>query len=669
MHADNSPELPAKDPDSAFFSPLFLGSAGENEAVLERLLTSFLRDHVHWRRNFHPEDPPSIHVAEQLRPAFAEAVGATEQALRVLSARLKRSLPLFSPRYVGHMTSDLLLPGLLAELITTLYNPNNVSAEAAPVTLDLEIEVGQQLASMLGFATDEASVPAAYGHLTSGGTLANVEGLWLHRALRFFAPSVARAFAGTELAVELGLPDDAADVDAWQWINRDADSTFALQDRLEHVLAERGDAARWRERLRTERVEHLGIGAWLSRQDLPAPVVIAPRTAHYSWPKAMQLLGLGDAQLWYADLDSQMRVDPMSVSALLDRAFAQRIPVLSVVAVLGTTEFGTIDPLHEMIRLRAHCAARGQSFLIHVDAAWGGYLSTLLRRSDGGWVPRAELRQRFRHFPSEPVYRAFRALPEADTVTVDPHKLGYLPFGTGAFVARDRRMTRLVGQRPPYLFDEANPALRRDRLGELGDYIIEGSKPGAAAAAAWINHRVLPLDSRGFGRLCANTLDASEALYDGIAACAERLAPRCRLLLPVEPDTNLVCLVVNPGDNRSPALMNRLMRSLFGRFANDAKSPVQLREFIGSHTSLLRRNLTPAAAQLVAERCGIDASLFVAEASARNDSGGTADHLFLLRHTLMNPWLTRDLEGGRFIDRYLDYLEASILATLEGFVT
>src|SRR5690606_21665312 len=291
-------QLPARDPDSAFFSPLFLGSAGENEAAFERLLTGFLRDHMHWPRNFHPEDPPSIRVAEQLRPEFAESIGATEQALRVLSARLKRSLPLFSPRYVGHMTSDLLLPGLLAELITTLYNPNNVSAEAAPVTLDLEIEVGQQLAGMLGFSTDAAAAPAAYGHLTSGGTLANVEGLWLHRALRFYAPSVARAFAGSELAAALGLPDDADAVDDWAWINRDAEATFALQAALEDCLSGRGDAARWRQRLAAERVEHLGMGEWLARRQLPAPVVIAPRTAHYSWPKAMQLLGLGDAQLW-----------------------------------------------------------------------------------------------------------------------------------------------------------------------------------------------------------------------------------------------------------------------------------------------------------------------------------------------------------------------------------
>ena len=40
--------------------PLFLGPYGENDALLEKLVVEFLRDHVYWRRNFHPEDPPAI---------------------------------------------------------------------------------------------------------------------------------------------------------------------------------------------------------------------------------------------------------------------------------------------------------------------------------------------------------------------------------------------------------------------------------------------------------------------------------------------------------------------------------------------------------------------------------------------------------------------------------
>jgi hypothetical protein len=43
-----------------------------------------------------------------------------------------------------------------------------------------------------------------------------------------------------------------------------------------------------------------------------------------------------------------------------------------------------------------------------------------------------------------------------------------------------------------------------------------------------------------------------------------------------------------------------------------------------------------------------------------------ADHLFLLQHTLMNPWLSDDSEGGSFVDRYCEFLERAIALTLEG---
>jgi len=112
----------------AYLAPLFLGSAGENSGAFERALLGLVREHMRWRRGFHPHDPPSITSEDQSEPSFSAAMQRMERGLRDLSARLQRSAPMFSPRYVGHMASDLLLPGLLAHLATTLYNPHNVSA-------------------------------------------------------------------------------------------------------------------------------------------------------------------------------------------------------------------------------------------------------------------------------------------------------------------------------------------------------------------------------------------------------------------------------------------------------------------------------------------------------------------------------------------------------------
>ncbi|MGE3730787.1 MAG: pyridoxal-dependent decarboxylase, partial [Lysobacterales bacterium] len=111
--------------------PCFLGPYGENNDLLERLLVEFLRDHVYWRRNLHPEDPPAIPTHAAQSPGYREFEHRLRRELHSLSAALKRSVPFHSPRYLGHMVSDLLLPGLAAQMLTLPYNPNNVSAEAA----------------------------------------------------------------------------------------------------------------------------------------------------------------------------------------------------------------------------------------------------------------------------------------------------------------------------------------------------------------------------------------------------------------------------------------------------------------------------------------------------------------------------------------------------------
>jgi hypothetical protein len=151
-------------------------------------------------------------------------------------------------------------------------------------------------------------------------------------------------------------------------------------------------------------------------------------------------------------------------------------------------------------------------------------------------------------------------------------------------------------------------------------------------------------------------------LYDRLRALAARLRGTCTMALPVEPDTNLVCIAVNPAGNRSLARMNRFGRALFGRFALDP-ARTQASEFIGSHTSLLRRNLSDAAARRIARTLGFDAASFVVDVA---DAARDADHVFLLRHTLMNPWLADAGEGRDFLGRYCAYLERAIAETLAG---
>ena len=71
----------------------FLGPYGENDALLEKMMVEFLRDHVYWRRNFHPEDPPAIPTGAAQQPGYQAFEARMRRELHALSAALKKSVP------------------------------------------------------------------------------------------------------------------------------------------------------------------------------------------------------------------------------------------------------------------------------------------------------------------------------------------------------------------------------------------------------------------------------------------------------------------------------------------------------------------------------------------------------------------------------------------------
>lgn len=612
-------------------SPHFLGAYAENDDFFEKTLVEFVRDHVFWRRNFHPDDAPPIATREQYDPRFLDGLARTKRELHQLTAKLKHSVPFFHPRYLGHMVSDLLMPGLIAQLVTTLYNPNNVVEEAAPVTVALEHEVGNQLCRMVGYAVDPAVTPCGLGHLTSGGTLANDEALWLARAVKLY-PLAAR-----DACEALGIWPDLSlrEADDWSLLNWKPERTVAL---FELVASMPALAAA----VQARRVEAVGLAGFAAAHPLVARlVVLAPGTAHYSWQKAMKLLGLGTAQL--LELPTRgARIDVEAFDTTLRQCASSHQPVLAVVGVYGTTEFGTFDPIHEL----AERQGSPLRFWLHVDAAWGGYVPSLFRDGEGELRPRDAVKQGFHHFPSERVYRTTAALPEADSITVDPHKLGFVPFGAGALLARDRRVFDLVTQDASYVFVSGGGE-GEERYRKVGRFSLEGSRPGAPAAACYVNHRVLPLDAEHFGEVIARSVRACETLYDRLPALRTELAPVAHLAVPFEPDCNLVCLAVNPRGNRSLAAANAFGRSLYEAMAVRADTPVQLRRFFGSCTTLELKHLGPGERSALAEQLQVDL--------AKPD----ADGVFLLRHTLMNPWLLMSPTGegeATYLEAYATYL-------------
>jgi glutamate/tyrosine decarboxylase-like PLP-dependent enzyme len=496
----------------------FLGPKGENDDVLRELILSVLDDHVDYRRSFHKEDPERITARIKESHEYKNARARLKEHSTELLRCLRGSVPFFSMRYQGHMLWDQVLPATVGYFAAMLYNQNNVAAEASPVTTRMEIEVGDELCRMLGYRAHDDVVP--WGHITADGTIANIESLWATRNAKFFALAVRDALRGeAALARARGLKvrlldcseKELAQLDAWTCLNLPIDDSVSLP----YVIAKRFEieVKITQRALRGYTLQNVGLAAVNERLrgEQPAvrlPIAIAPATRHYSWPKAATLLGLGDLSMRVVPVDLDARMELDALQRVLDDALRERTPVIAVVAVIGSTEESAVDPLRAIFKLRRDFRARGLDFAVHCDAAWGGYFNAILRSAGGVDLTETDMAHAAaQELPMSPyVIEQYQALREADSITVDPHKAGYVPYPAGALCYRNSRMRDLISLSAPVVYHSALEPT-------VGIYGVEGSKPGAAAAAVYLAHKVIPANRDGYGRILRECLWVSKRTY------------------------------------------------------------------------------------------------------------------------------------------------------------
>ena len=629
---------------------VFLGPKGENADVFERLLLEAVRDHVFWRRNFHPEDGFLIQERDKHTPAYEQSISTLSQELLGLLGELKAGVPFFSPRYIGHMSSDLTMASLIGYIATLLYNPNNVAAEASPVTTRMELEVAEQLAAMVGY-----DVGRQWGHLASGGTVANFEALWVARNVKYLP--VAVRWAAEELGiagVRTRLPDggtaDLADLGLWELLNLEPD---AVLDSFEHFRRQLDDPFRGAEAVTRHGLSGLGYQEFGRRlavgfgDALPSGVVLVPSTAHYSWEKTCRALGIGGEQLVHVPVDRRFRMDPGALEETLHELADRRQPVIACVSVIGTTEESAVDRLDLVADARERAAReRGLAFHLHADAAWGGYAAAITRGPDGerrtwqaalaDYAPES--------WPEEGVYRALCAMERTDSVTIDPHKLGFIPYPAGAVIFRDRRVRDLVAVEAPYLFHRG-----ASEWGYIGRFIFEGSKPGAAAAGVWMSHKTVPLDSRGYGRLIGDTVRGAMLLHRSLSGGdwgAFRVVPLPR------PDMNIVCFGVGHPALRTLEGTNDFAARVYRAMSVGEDRPARQLDYFVTKT-VLRASEYGHAADPVVEALG-----FTHEDYLR--AGG----LGVIRCTVMDPFLATRTGRTDFIAGFARTLRAVLEAEL-----
>ena len=158
--------------------------------------------------------------------------------------------------------------------------------------------------------------------------------------------------------------------------------------------------------------------------DFLGGVLYASDQVHHSVQKAAMLAGFPPQNVHAVASDARFRLDLEALRSAIaaDRA-AGRTPFL-VVGTAGTTNTGAVDDLAALAAL-----AGAERLWLHVDAAYGGFFL---------------LTERGR--------RIMRGIERADSVTLDPHKGLFLPYGTGALVVRDGgALRRAHGMHADYL--------------------------------------------------------------------------------------------------------------------------------------------------------------------------------------------------------------------------
>jgi len=290
------------------------------------------------------------------------------------------------------------------------------------------------------------------------------------------------------------------------------------------------------------------------------------------------------------------------------------------VSVCGTTEESAVDRLDQVLAVRARAARElGVAFHVHSDACYGGYAASVLWKADGGRRTTDEIRASVgMDWPSDEWVRAMTALEGADSVTIDPHKLGFVPYPAGAFLLRDRRARDLVAVDPPYLLPAQGMQSGEDLF--LGRFIFEGSKPGAAAASVWLSHKVLPLDERGYGYLIERTVAGARRLHAALRSAD--LAPFHAVVLPT-PDINIVCYVLRHPSHTSLAEINAFNERIHARLSGDRAGA----EYIITRTRFQSPQYD-GAVDAILDALGVD-----------GPDAWRSEGLVVLRSTVMDPFV------------------------------
>jgi tyrosine decarboxylase/aspartate 1-decarboxylase len=325
-----------------------------------------------------------------------------EEVLLQVAEIMQNNYPYFHPYYAGQMLKPPHPIARVAYMLSLWINPNNHALDGGRASSQLEKEAVAEIAQLFGW-------DSFLGHLTGGGTMANMEALWISGQLK------------------------------------------------------------------------------------PGKKVVASEQAHYTHQRISDVLGLRFQSI---PCDERARIDVSALEKILAGG-----DVGTVVATIGTTGTGSVDPLPEILELREQ-----YGFRFHADAAYGGYF-ILVDNLDPD------------------TQKAYARLEEADSIVIDPHKHGLQPYGCGCILYRDPGVGKYYKHDSPYTYFTSSEL-------HLGEISLECSRAGASAVALWATQKLLPLVPNGeFALGLSKAREAALALYAKIV-----LDERFKTIFPPELD-------------------------------------------------------------------------------------------------------------------------------------
>ena len=186
----------------------------------------------------------------------------------------------------------------------------------------------------------------------------------------------------------------------------------------------------------------LAVRAFRNLADVENPELILPESAHFSFLKASEMLGV---KLVWAKLKRDYSVDVRDVESKITEN------TIGIVGIAGTTGLGVVDDIPALSDL-----ALDYGLPLHVDAAFGGFVIPFAKEL-GYEVPDFDFR-----------------LKGVKSITIDPHKMGMVPIPAGGIIFREKRYLEAISVLAPYLAG-----------GKIWQATITGTRPGANALAVW----------------------------------------------------------------------------------------------------------------------------------------------------------------------------------------